>query len=195
MIASVRGVVESRLADGLVVAVGGVGLRIFSSGTSLAATGASGEQVHLHTHLHVREDALTLYGFTTSEELRLFELLLTVSGVGPRVALSLLSAFAAEALRDAIAQRDADRLTRVPGVGRKTAERLVLELHGKVGPRGAPATVGTGTAPDGDVLSALTTLGFGLPEAQEAVQALPADAPSDLEERIKLALRYFQRSR
>ncbi|HUE76097.1 MAG TPA: Holliday junction branch migration protein RuvA [Chloroflexota bacterium] len=190
-----RGIIETRLADGLVVAVGGVGLRVLTSGTSLEATGAPGEQVHLHTHLHVREDALTRFGFTTPEELRLFELLLTVGGVGPRVALSLLSAFTAEALRDAIAQRDADKLTRVPGVGRKTAERLVLELHGKVGPRGVPVTASTSTAPDGDVLSALTMLGFGLPEAQEAVRALPSDAPSDLEERIKLALQFFQRTR
>jgi Holliday junction DNA helicase RuvA len=141
------------------------------------------------THLHVREDALTLFGFQTPQERELFQLLLTVTGVGPKVALSLISAYPADTLKQAIAAGDVDLLSRVPGIGRKTAARLALELKGKV-EAGRP--VSTLAAPaDGELVAALSNLGYTSAEVQSALQALPTASGQTLEERLRLALQYF----
>jgi Holliday junction DNA helicase RuvA len=150
--------------------------------------GAIGEEVGIHTHLHLREDNATLYGFATAEELGLFQTLIMVSGVGPKLALAMLSTMSAEKLAMAITSGSIDLLTMIPGVGKKTAERLILELKGKIAWLGAPAEL----APeDTDVLTALTSLGYSIREATHAVATLPQDKKLSLEEKIKLALQYF----
>ena len=160
----------------------------------LGALGEIGSEVRLYTHLHIREDLLALYGFATVEQRALFEMLLAVSGIGPKVALSLLSSAAPDELRVAIAGGDTARLARVPGIGKKTAERLVLELRGKIDLKGlaAPAAATPALmAINSELAEMLISLGFSAAEASAAIAALPADAPAEPEERLRLALRYF----
>jgi Holliday junction DNA helicase RuvA len=145
----------------------------------------------LHTHLHVRENELALYGCGTEEELALFRLLLGVSGIGPKVALSVLSFLPADQLQSAIAQEDVVVLARVPGIGPKTAKKLVFDLKDKIGVEmvpGRPRPVLTDA--DADLIAALTVLGYSVAEAQEALGALPRES-LPLEERVRLALAYF----
>jgi len=189
-IARLRGVVEESGADWLLVFVGGVGLRVQVPASTAEALGRQGENVVLHTHLHLREDAVALYGFASAEDLRLFEMLIGVSGVGPRGALSLLSALGAEGLSDAVAAGDVPRLQQVPGIGQKMAARLVLELKGKLVGRAA-AAVSTGR--DDEVVAALVGLGYTQAEAQAAVASVPSDGSISVEERLRRALAYFGR--
>jgi Holliday junction DNA helicase RuvA len=143
----------------------------------------------------VREDAMTLYGFASVAQRALFESLIGVSGVGPKVAMNLLSSGAPDEIRAAVAQGDTARLSRVPGIGKKTAERLVLELKGKIDLKGlvAPASGATPAAMsvNSDLADLLVSLGYSGAEAASAIGALPADAPEDLEQRLRLALRHF----
>ena len=188
MIAGLHGILEARTADSLIVEVAGVSYRVFAP-SGVLATGAVGDRIKLFTHLHVREDALTLYGFQSPQERTLFEQLLTVTGVGPKVALALLSAYDVDRLRQAIASGDLDLLSRVPGIGRKIAGRLVVDLKGKLEPgRLAAPPV---SPVDGELIDALTQLGYTAAEAQAAVQALPADRSLPVEDRLRLALQYF----
>jgi Holliday junction DNA helicase RuvA len=191
MISTVRGVVEQLGPSDVVIEVGGVGLRLLVPRSVIESGAAVGKVVFLYTHLVVREDSLTLYGFPDVAQRELFELLLQVSGVGPKLALAVLSNMTPEALRAAVAGGQAEALDRVPGVGRKTAERIVLHLKDRFAlpAAGAPILVPADT----DVLAALTSLGYSLVEAQSAVQSLSADAPRDPEGRVRLALRYFAR--
>ncbi len=186
MIATLRGKLQVREQDSIVVNVGGVGFRVRVSSRTLANVGAPGGEIDLFTHLRVREDELTLYGFLSQDELRLFETLLTVSGVGPRVALGILSAASPETLRLALAQGNLDVLTGIPGIGRKTAQRLVLELKGKVDVTGL-GEIGELTAADQDVINALVNLGFSAADAARAAQAVPSGIKT-VEERIRIAL-------
>ena len=187
MIARVVGRVIARGEQSLVVDVGGVGLEVHVP-APLAASAAEGEEVRLFTHLHVRENELSLYGFADPEERRLFRLLLNVSGIGPRVALALLSAMSVSAIYRAIVDEEPGLLSRVPGIGRKTAEKIVLELKDRV-----PELVGVSEAgpalhtADADVVEALVNLGYSVVEAQRAVQGLPPDV-TDVSERLRLAL-------
>ena len=190
LIARLRGVVEESGADWLLVFVGGVGLRVQVPASTAEALGRQGESVLLHTHLHVRDDAVAIYGFATAEDLRLFEMLIGVSGVGPRGALSLLSALGADGLSDAVSAGDASRLQQVPGVGQKVAARLVLELKGKLVGRAA-ASVSTGR--DDEVVAALVGLGYTQAEAQAAAASAPSDGSLSVEERLRQALAYFGR--
>jgi holliday junction DNA helicase RuvA len=190
MIAALRGVLEARSADSLVIEVAGVSFRVFAPASTVSQAGSLGDTVKLYTHLYVREDLLSLFGFQMPQERDLFQLLLTVTGIGPKAALSLLSAYPAETLKQAIAGGDVDLLTRVPGIGKKTAGRLVLDLKGKLdwskvglAAPGAPA--------DADVLAALTNLGYTAAEAQAAVQSLPTDRAYTTEEKIRLAFQFF----
>jgi Holliday junction DNA helicase RuvA len=191
MISTVRGVVEQLAAGEVVVEIGGVGLRLLVPRSVVESGAAVGKLIFLHTHLVVREDALTLYGFPNLEQRELFEVLLQVSGVGPKLALAVLSNMTPDSLRAAVTRGQAEALDRVPGVGRKTAERIVLHLKDKfAAPEvGAPILIPADT----DVLAALTSLGYSLVEAQSAVQSLPPDAPQDPEGRVRMALRYFAR--
>lgn len=191
MIGSLKGSVSAVGKDSIVVEVGGIGFRVFVPQTLLGGLGGPGEEVALFTHLHVRENELTLYGCGSEEELALFRLLQTVSGIGPKVALAILSALPPDRLRAAIVQEDVPVLTRVPGVGQKTAKKLAFELKDKVAaevPSGElrPAWIEA----DADLIAALTGLGYSIAEAQEAIRALPrGDLP--LEERVRLALSYL----
>ena len=191
MIASLHGTLEWRGSEGTVIRVGGVGFRVYMSTSTLSALGDIGDEVDLHTHLHFREDNVALYGFASAEELGLFQDLITTSGVGPKLALGILSAMNAEQLTLAIAGGDIDFLAQIPGVGKKTASRLVLELKGKLerGWVGAPALP---LAQDrGDVVAALTGLGYSVAEATRAAASLPDSPAMSLEEKIKLALQWF----
>lgn len=193
-IARLRGVVDECGDDWVIVSVGGIGVLALVP-ASVSQGLAPGANAALFTHLHVREDALTLYGFSSRDELRLFEQLISVSGVGPRVALGLLSAMDAVELAVAIASGRADALRKVPGVGQKTAERIVLDLRDKVVPPedarrdGAPAA--KGSEPDPEFIAAMLALGYSQQEAASAHAQLPHDGALPLEERIRLALSYF----
>lgn len=187
MIARVVGRVIERGEQFVVVDVGGVGLEVHVP-APLAASLNEGEEARLYTHLHVRDNELALYGFAEPEERRLFRMLLTVSGIGPKGALALMSAMSVTAIYRAIGEEEPGLLSRVPGIGRKTAEKIVLELKDKV-----PAAVGVPEAApalhavDADVIEALVALGYSVVEAQRAVQGLPPDV-IDVSERLRLAL-------
>jgi Holliday junction DNA helicase RuvA len=132
MIASLKGTLEALNADSAVINVGGVGFRVFMPVSTLLTLGGLGEEVRVHTHTHVREDAILLYGFAAEEDLKLFQMLTSVSGFGPKLALSMLSAMSVEQLVSAIAGGSEELLTSVPGIGKKLAGRLILELKDKI---------------------------------------------------------------
>ena len=190
MIEALHGVVETCEPDAAVLRLGYVSVRVGITAET-AAVLRPGERASLLTHLHFREDVLALYGFATAEERSLFGELLGVSGVGPKVAIGFLSAFTPPALREAIEQEDVTRLTRVPGVGRKTAQRVVLELKGKLAVVGAPVAAPL-SARDQDLLSVLSGLGYSAAEAAAALRHSTevAIAGSD-EDRLRAALGYF----
>lgn len=193
MIATLRGELRARSSDAVLIEVGGIGFHVRVPPAILDELGDVGDTVRLYTHLVWREDALTLYGFATPEQLELFEALLTVSGIGPKMALGLLSAASAETLRLAIAREDVDMLTRLPGVGRKTAGRLILELKGRLDLSRLGLPGGAALPPEqAELLEVLTGLGYTMAEARAAVGSLPPEAKElPLEERLRLALRYF----
>ncbi|MBI2873340.1 MAG: Holliday junction branch migration protein RuvA [Chloroflexi bacterium] len=189
MIAAVRGVLEQRSTDSVVVVVGGVSLRVYVPSSSLESLGEVGDGVRLFTHLVVREDALSLYGFATEEARRVFELLLSVSGVGPRIALVVLSAMGPQEVALAIASGDADALGRVPGVGKKRAARLVLELRGRLEKERGAVEVGAPGPGPVDAVTALVALGYTPSEARQAMAGLEPGLP--LEERVRRALQHL----
>src|SRR6266487_1095796 len=196
MIASIHGTLEACRADQAIIRVGGFSVRVFAPATTLNRLNESGMEVSLYTHFHVREDGMALYGFSTEEDRDAFEQLISISGVGPKVALALLSVMDARTFYKAIADEDQQRLALAPGVGKKLAAKLVLELKGKL-----PSLITLGGAaalsPSGkiqsEVLEALMGLGFSTTEAQAALSKIPQDRPMTLEEQITLALRSFAR--
>jgi Holliday junction DNA helicase RuvA len=189
MIASLRGRLEATGGDWAIVDVNGVGFRVSAPTSTVSTFGKIGGQVRLFTHLHVREDVLALYGFSTFEELSLFQTLTGVSGVGPKLGLAMLSSLKVDQIIAAVASGDVDLLTTVPGIGKKIAGRLLLELKDKIG-------VGLNLAPlqehpgHADVVSVLTSLGYSVAEAARAVASLPDD-DATLEEKVRQALGYF----
>ncbi len=189
MIASIEGRISARERAALVVNVGGVGLRVACPQPLLSSV-RPGEPILLFTHLVVREDELALVGFASEEELALFEQLINVSGVGPKLALALLSAMSPDALRLAIGQEQPDVIARIPGIGKKTAQKIVLELRDKVGAAELPEGLAALSEADAAVIDALTALGYSIVEAQRAVQGLPRDV-TDVEERLRRALSTF----
>ncbi|NLG26677.1 MAG: Holliday junction branch migration protein RuvA [Chloroflexi bacterium] len=190
MIASLRGQLEATGENTVVLDVGGVGYLVHVSRRTLGSLPALGQTVALYTQMILREDDVALYGFASRDERELFAMLLTASGVGPRTAMAALGVFAPETLRTAIASGDADALMRIPGIGRKTAQRLVLDLKDKVGVEAAAIGVAQMTEGDADVVNALTALGYSVAEAQTALGAIPGDV-TELDQRILLALRYL----
>jgi len=175
----------------VVVNVGGIGLRVYTSASVLAQLDGAGQPVELFTHLHVRENELSLYGFLTEEKLALFKLLLSISGIGPKVASALLGAVSPDALRQAVVQNEPGLLSRVPGVGSKTAKKIIFHLKDKIIPTGMEAAPSLSDT-DAEVIAALTGLGFSLVEAQAALQSLPqGDEEISVEERVRQALAYF----
>jgi len=191
VIASLRGVVQRIGDDELTIEVGGVGLLVAVPRSVLEEMSEVGQPLFLLTHLVVRESSLSLYGFSTLEQKELFELLMQVGGVGPRLALAVLSNLSPDVLRGAVARDQPEVLARVPGVGRKTGQKIIFHLKDRlVTPL---EDVGIPSEVDTEVLSALTTLGYSLVEAQAAVQFIPDSAPQDIEERVMLALKFFAR--
>ena len=182
MIARLRGTPAGRSADGLLLDVNGVGYLVAAT-PSVLRRAESGGEVTVETYLHVREDALQLYGFGDAAERELFTHLLTVAGIGPKVALAVVSGSPAPDLRRAIALGDHARFQAIPGIGKKTAERLLLELKGKL----ADAVGEPATERGGDVLTALVALGYSDKEALLAVKGLAPDLP--LAEAIRAALK------
>jgi Holliday junction DNA helicase RuvA len=189
MIAGLRGIVHKTLNDAILLDVGGVIYRVNSSTRSIAELGEQSDETYLHTHLVVREDALTLFGFTNEAELAWFETLITVNGVGPRLALAVLSKLSPEQLIAAIANEDLTLLSTVSGVGRRTASRILLDLRGKipedlVGPKVAAITI-----EEADTIAALRALGYTAAESQTAVARIDVGSDATPEERVIAALR------
>jgi Holliday junction DNA helicase RuvA len=187
MISSLLGELQQKEDNALVIAVGGVGLRV-SVPKGLADKLTVGDKVFLHTHLIVRENDLALYGFESAEDRKLFTTLLGVDGVGPKVALSVLSTLTLDAIQRAIFSDEPELLSRVPGVGKKTAQKMALYLKDRLKPDDALSRVAAMSDADSEVLAALTALGYSVVEAQSAIQSIAKDAPQDVEERLRLAL-------
>ena len=186
MIARVRGRPVANTPEGLVVDVGGVGYLLAATPSAVRlADGA--QEVSLHTYLHVREDALQLYGFADAAERELFVQLLSVNGVGPKVALAIVSGSPAAELRRAIVLEDTARFQAIPGIGKKTAERIVLELKEKLGGAPVPICSASGTQPHVVARDALVELGYSLGEAEQALAAV--DPELSPEERVRQALK------
>ena len=195
MIASLDGAVAAVALDSLIVEVGGVGYRVYAS-PSVLGSAAAGGKIKLFTHHVVREDLQALYGFRTVEELGFFGLLLTVTGVGPKVAIAIVGSRPTAELQLAIMQQDQAILVSIPGIGKRLAERVIFELKEKIAAAGVAAISVAGVAvAEGDVVGALQALGYSLPEAREAARhglAMSAQGAS-LEERVKAALRVLVR--
>lgn len=195
MIASIHGILEACRADYAIIRVGGFSVRVFAPSSTLSRLNETGTEVTLYTYFHVREDVMALYGFFSEEDRDAFEQLISVSGVGPKVALALLSVMDARTLYRAIADEDQQRLAMAPGVGKRLAARLVLEMKGKL-----PSLValgGTSVSSSGkmqsEVLEALMGLGYSAAEAQAALGKIPQDQGLTLEQQITYALRSFAR--
>ncbi len=192
MIVFVQGEIVRSDRDSLVIQMGNAGIKVYVPVTT-ARQSRSGEVIFLHTHLVVREDGWSLYGFETETERDFFILLLGVNGVGPRMALAILSTLSVENIRQAVISEQAEMFARVPGVGKRTVQKILLFLQGKVG-EGGPLQQAVGLLDvDLQVLEALTALGYSVVEAQSAIQSLPRDASEDVEERLRLALQCFSR--
>jgi Holliday junction DNA helicase RuvA len=190
VIASLRGRLAEVLPDGAVIEVGGVGYRVFLTPKATASLPRGGE-VLIHTVTYVREDTLALYGFLSGDERHVFEQLLSASGVGPKLALALLSFHSPDALRRAVSAGDADALTLVSGVGRKGAARLIIELKGKLGDGAVDLPSDPATRPAyAEVREALAALGYAPAEIRTTLESLPEDAGAlPTQELLRLALR------
>ncbi|MCY4070883.1 MAG: Holliday junction branch migration protein RuvA [Chloroflexi bacterium] len=189
MIATLEGRVGLKDSERIVVLVGGIGLEVLAPFSTLEKV--TGEQVFLHTRLVVREDSLTLYGFASEAERDLFDSFIKISGIGPKLAITILSSLSVDNVRGAVTNDRPEVLSRVPGIGKKTAEKIVLELRDKLATVLDTAPFDGASTINADVIDALTALGYSVIEAQTAVQALPLDAPEDEESRVFLALQYL----
>jgi Holliday junction DNA helicase RuvA len=192
MIAGLEGAIAQLGADYAILNVGGVFYRVSMPVSSVAAIGRVGDKARVYTYLYVREDQLALYGAHEERQIHLFETLLGVTGIGPKAALSILGTMPADALENAIAEGNVDLLTRVPGIGRKTASRLVLELKGKLD---LAAVAGIATTPTAaaDAMDALNGLGYSAAEIQAALSNLPRDTTLTTEEIVMHALKRLGR--
>ena len=190
MIATLRGEITQIEDTAVIIETGGIGLRVFVPAT-LRTRMQVGEATMLFTHLVVREDDWKLYGFETKADRDLFNLLLGANGVGPRTAMAVMSGTSADLLQRAVFGDDPDLLGRVPGVGKKTAEKIVLHLKDRLKPTDALNAIAAMSDSDSEVLAALTALGYSVVEAQTAIQSIPRDAPDDVEERLRMALQQF----
>ncbi len=190
MIASLSGTILKIEESSLVIGVGGVGVRVFVPRTVLENVGGMGRSLRLHTHLIVREQELSLYGFETEEDLQLFEVLLGVNGVGPKVGLAILATLSPEMLKSAIMREETAVLQRVPGIGKKTAERIMFQLRDKLDLTQVSTAVPLVSDVDADVIDFLTGLGFSIVEAQSALQNIPRDIKS-FDERVQTALQHL----
>ena len=191
MIASLEGIIDAVSKDSLIVNVNGIGFKVAVTTSVLSEMGITGREVKLYTHFHVREDDMSLFGFGSLDELKLFETLISVSGLGPKTGMAMLSAMSADQVAMAIASGSVEILTTIPGIGKKTADRLILELKDKVGGVMISTPAGRAAQENADVVTALVSLGYSVPETTKAVSALPTGKKLSLEEKVKLALQYL----
>ncbi len=192
MIATLEGILEYRGVDSVIINVGGIGFRVYVSSSTSSRLGAVKGKVSLYTHLHVREDSISLYGFASDEELTLFKSLVSVTGIGAKLALTILSALSPEQLVMAITSGDIDLLSQTPGIGKRIASRLVVELRGKLEKEWKE--VALPLAPENaDVIAALTGLGYSVTEATKAISKLPGSEGLSLEEKVRMALQQMAR--
>ncbi|MCX6034257.1 MAG: Holliday junction branch migration protein RuvA [Chloroflexi bacterium] len=190
MIATLHGEITQVEDNAIIIENGGMGLRVFVPKPLHERTKA-GEAIFLFTHLVVREDDWKLFGFESQADRELFTTLLGVDGVGPRTALAVLSTLNLDTVQRAVFSDEPDLLSRVPGVGKKTAQKIVLYLHDRLKPLSGLDKIASMSDTDSEVLAALTALGYSVVEAQTAIQSIPKDAPDDVEERLRLALQQF----
>jgi holliday junction DNA helicase RuvA len=190
LIATLSGRVQEIIPDSVIVEVGGVGLLVYVP-APLRASLRPGESVFFHTYLVVREDLLSLYGFESREGREFFSLLLGVNGVGPRLALAVLSSLTTDAIRRAVFHEQDEVFARVPGVGKKTAQKILLHLQDRIPGEAGLEPLARFSDVDGEVLAALTTLGYSVVEAQAALQTIPPETAQEVEERLRIALQYF----
>ena len=190
MISSIEGQVIKINTDCLVIKIGGVGLQVFVP-AHIKGKIQVGKHIQLFTYLSVREDNLSLYGFYTAEEREFFQLLMGVNGIGPKLALSGISTLNPETIRRAVLSEQAEIFIRIPGVGKKTAQRILLHLTGKISPVEGIESMSALDDQDTEIIEALVSLGYSVVEAQSALQTIPQDSPNDIETRIRLALQYF----
>ncbi len=188
MLAGVEGVIVSKTANSVKVRAGPVTFLVSVPGSTSSKLGHPGSTVSLHTHLYVREDVLALYGFSSQQELALFEQLITVSGIGPKVALALLTTLSAEQITTAIISGNADLLSQVPGIGKKTAGRIILDLRSKLEKGWEGEFLPSITESDSDAVSALTGLGYSIREATQALGNIKQDEGMTVEDKVRLAL-------
>ena len=190
MIASIKGTITYKNDNYLIIETGGIGFKVFCT-LETCASAVEGNSLFLHTHHIVREDGMFLYGFEKIEERDLFIQIISVSGIGPKLGLGMLSTLSAEAIQRAVMNDQDQVFSRVPGIGEKTAKKIVLLLKDKIKP--LLQEYGLEAIPDSDtdVMQALVGLGYSLMEAQKAVSSIPRDSDDDLEERLRIALQYF----
>jgi Holliday junction DNA helicase RuvA len=193
MIATIRGEITQVEENTIIIETGGVGLRVFVPKPLHERTKA-GEAIFLFTHIVIREDDWKLFGFESQADRELFTTLLGVDGVGPRIALAVLSSLNLETVQRAVFNDEPALLSRVPGIGNKTAQKMVLYLHDRLKPVSGLEKIATMSDADSEVLAALTALGYSVVEAQTAIQSIPKDAPDDVEQRLRLALQQFTRN-
>jgi len=190
MIASLNGRIANQFNDCIILEIGGVGFQVFSP-THLLGEVRVGEMIHLYTYLAVRQDSLTLYGFSSVEERDFFKMLLGVNGIGPRLALAGLSTLNPDAIRRAVFSEQPEIFSRIPGVGKKTAQKIILHLQDKVISDEGFQQVASMDDTSSQVLEALVALGYSIVEAQAAIQSIPRDTADDIETKIRIALQYF----
>jgi holliday junction DNA helicase RuvA len=190
MIATLLGEISHVLDGQVIIRVGGVGLIVSLTDDSCLAC-RPGMKKEFHTYLVVREDHLSLYGFETEEERDLFVHLLSVAGIGPKIALASLSTLSPQAVRRAITSEQPEIFSRVPGIGKKTAQKIILDLQGKIEPIEPLESAARMDDIDTEVMEALTALGYSIIEAQAALQSIGKDADSNAEDRLRKALQYF----
>ncbi len=190
MIASIQGPVIQIGVDFLVIDVGGIGFQVYVT-VQLVNTVRRGEKVSLFTYLVVREDSLTLFGFQDQEEVGLFQQLIKVNGVGPRLALETLSTHSPDVIKRAVLNKQDEVFFQVSGIGRKTAQKIILSLEDRITFTDEMVISPETAVINAEVREVLTTLGYSVLEAQAAIQTIPEDAPLDLETRLTIALRFF----
>ncbi len=190
MISILRGNVISQETDGIIVDVNGVGFHVVTP-TDFRDRLQAGEGVYLYTRMIVREESWLLCGFETKEEREVFDILLHVNGIGPRLAMSILSTLDPDAIRRAVYNQQADMFNQVPGIGKKTAQKIVLQLQDRLPTAEGLTSLSKISEVDTEVLAALTSLGYSLVEAQAALQYIPRDTPQEVETRLRIALQYF----
>ena len=189
MIASISGKVVQLTKETVVIDINGIGIEVFVPKPLLGETEA-GNLLYLYTYMLVREDNISLYGFSSLEEKQLFLQFLAVGGIGPKLSLAILSSLSIDNIRSAILSEKPDYFSRVPGIGKKTAQKIIIQMQGKL-PDSDRLSIRSITDADDAVVDALISLGYSVVEAQTALQSLPKETPDDVESKLRVALQYF----